>query len=336
MSLEPISPSQHTTPTPQACHEDVFTAFGRSIRRLGSECFDRLKALLEKWVIDITSCFVYLGSTKSIMSCIGIGSSYLDKKREELKKLHPGGVEVDLPNEGANINGFFVKADPSKSNGRVTLLTYGNTEFYEREGPEYLEMLLSRGYSVFTYNTAGFGKSTGQPSPTRCISDEECAFKYLKEQQGYHESDVLIWGRSISTGPAINCAMKHSPGGVFIDGGYSDLPRVCYTLVPILQISFFKEMIERHFNYRCTESLKELMVRNFVMLNRTEDTLMTTFFHHANSNFDAFSQSPHHENLKRSDHIIDWEMNHGRPVWTTPEVVEKVFHTIEANWGHGN
>merc|ERR1712113_709908 len=88
------------------------------------------------------------------------------------------------------------------------LFSHGNAEDlgmiiqYFREVSHILEV------NIFAYEYTGYGMSTGEPHEQATYADIEAAFKYLRDIIGMPWQEVVLYGRSIGTGPSIHLATK--------------------------------------------------------------------------------------------------------------------------------
>lgn len=102
------------------------------------------------------------------------------------------------------IPAFFIDRD-----AKFTLLfSHGNAEDigmiiqYFRELSHILEV------NIFAYEYTGYGMSTGEPYEQALYADIEAAFKYLRDIIGIPWTEVVLYGRSIGSGPSIHLATK--------------------------------------------------------------------------------------------------------------------------------
>lgn len=73
---------------------------------------------------------------------------------------------------------------------------------YFREVSHILEV------NIFAYEYTGYGMSTGEPYEQAIYADIEAAFKYLRDIIGIPWHEVVLYGRSIGSGPSIHLAAK--------------------------------------------------------------------------------------------------------------------------------
>lgn len=102
------------------------------------------------------------------------------------------------------IPAFFIDRD-----AKFTLLfSHGNAEDlgmiiqYFREVSHILEV------NIFAYDYTGYGMSTGEPNEQAVYADIEAAFKYLRDIIGIPWTEVVLYGRSIGSGPSVHLATR--------------------------------------------------------------------------------------------------------------------------------
>lgn len=71
------------------------------------------------------------------------------------------------------------------------------------------------GFNVLAYDYPGLGLSEGPLSETGCHEALEDVFAWLRER-GVRPEDILLYGRSIGSGPTVRLAAKESVGGVIL------------------------------------------------------------------------------------------------------------------------
>eukprot|EP00927_Polykrikos_kofoidii_P063045 TRINITY_DN57853_c0_g1_i1.p1 TRINITY_DN57853_c0_g1~~TRINITY_DN57853_c0_g1_i1.p1 ORF type:complete len:268 (+),score=26.61 TRINITY_DN57853_c0_g1_i1:304-1107(+) len=91
---------------------------------------------------------------------------------------------------------------------RVILYSHGNAEDLGQR-LAYLDLMAQTCASdVFAYEYCGYGLSEGEPSEENCILAIEAAYEYLLQSFSPHR--IVLFGRSIGSGPTIDLAMRHS------------------------------------------------------------------------------------------------------------------------------
>ncbi|KAK1258155.1 hypothetical protein QJS04_geneDACA021691 [Acorus gramineus] len=62
--------------------------------------------------------------------------------------------------------------------------------------------------SLVRYDYSGYGQSTGKPSEHNTYADIEAVYKYLVENYGVKEEEVILYGQSVGSGPTLDLATR--------------------------------------------------------------------------------------------------------------------------------
>ena len=116
-----------------------------------------------------------------------------------------------------------VHRKPTAAKEQLTILySHGNAEDLALSLP-YIEMLAeATGCAVFAYDYVGYSLSKlqegGVASEEGCLRSIQCAWRYLVDEQSIPPAQVIIYGRSIGSGPSVDLASRsevvgsaHSP-----------------------------------------------------------------------------------------------------------------------------
>ncbi|KAL4639867.1 hypothetical protein ACB092_03G249700 [Castanea dentata] len=120
-------------------------------------------------------------------------------------------VDVDVlkisTKKGNEIVAMYVK-NPSAS---MTLLySHGNAADLGQMFHIFTELSLHLGVHVMGYDYSGYGQSSGKPSEQDTYADIDAAYKCLEETYGVKEEDIILYGQSVGSGPALELAI-HLP-----------------------------------------------------------------------------------------------------------------------------
>ncbi|MDH4473201.1 MAG: alpha/beta fold hydrolase [Fluviicola sp.] len=132
---------------------------------------------------------------------------------EKLAKTHSFSFETafrefDLTTpDGESLNGLLFSGD--SSHRRLIFYLHGNTgSLQDQEGPS--AFYTSLGYDICCFDYRGFGKSSGSnTNQDQLVDDVRLVYKHLKKQ--YKESEIVIIGYSLGTGPATILASENNP-----------------------------------------------------------------------------------------------------------------------------
>lgn len=120
-----------------------------------------------------------------------------------------------LPSKGAQGDDAVLSKDSSMEtagwpdfSGPTVIICNPNAAYYETMvyQPSWLNFWLRRGYNVLLFNYAGYGRSTGKPSPPRIAEDGDCVINFLKSKG---ISMIGVYGRSIGGIAACHLARRH-------------------------------------------------------------------------------------------------------------------------------
>lgn len=78
--------------------------------------------------------------------------------------------------------------------------------------------------NILAYDYTGYGESSGEPSEDACYADIEAAYDYLVNDRKLDPRQILLYGRSVGSGPATYLASKLSIERVPIGGLILECP----------------------------------------------------------------------------------------------------------------
>jgi uncharacterized protein len=137
--------------------------------------------------------------------------------------------------DGETINGLYF---PGEDKSKVILYFHGNAG--DLSGWQFVaEDLLPSGLSIFIIDYRGYGKSTGKISERGLYADAHAAFQYLIEKRKIKAESVLLYGRSIGSGVAVELASQRKCAGLILESSYSSLATLANEKVPFFFPSFY-------------------------------------------------------------------------------------------------
>lgn len=126
---------------------------------------------------------------------------------------------------------------PNPSAKFTLLVSHGNAEDLG-DDRYWLDSLRHAGFSVFAYDYEGYGTSEGKPSEKACYEDAAAAYEYLAVDLKTAPNRIIIFGRSVGTGPAAYVAAKRPSAGVILQSPFVSAFRVL-TRIPLLPFDKF-------------------------------------------------------------------------------------------------
>lgn len=101
-----------------------------------------------------------------------------------------------------------------------------------------LREIRDSGFAVFAYDYQGYGTSQGKPSEYNVYRDIEAAYGYLTEQLRVPPKRIILYGRSLGGGPAVDLASRQPVGGLVVESSFVSAFRVL-TRIPLLPFDRF-------------------------------------------------------------------------------------------------
>ncbi len=90
------------------------------------------------------------------------------------------------------------------------------------------------GRSILVFDYPGYGKSTGTPTENGCYEAAEAAYRWLTDTKQIKVGNVLVAGRSLGTGVAVNLASNVTCEGLVLISPYTTLPEAGQHRCPVL------------------------------------------------------------------------------------------------------
>lgn len=152
----------------------------------------------------------------------------------------PGQVGVKLIPVGRG-EAVAVQHLPNPDARYTLLFSHGNAEDLGHLQP-LLRRLHGAGFAVLAYDYRGYGLSTGsRPSEKRAIEDAEAVYDFATSELGVRPDRLIVHGRSLGGGPALEVASRHPVAGVVLESTFVSTYRVVTTL-PLLPFDRFPNL----------------------------------------------------------------------------------------------
>jgi len=123
--------------------------------------------------------------------------------------LHPS-RHFWLNSSESRIPAFFIE----RPNAQVTILfSHGNAEDLGMIYDWFNDLARALRVNIMAYDYTGYGKSNGSPHEYYCYEDIEAAYRYLIEVRRLQPEQIVLYGRSLGSGPSCYLAAKTSREG---------------------------------------------------------------------------------------------------------------------------
>lgn len=119
----------------------------------------------------------------------------------------------------------YYKAWPSGA-PKIILYFHGNAEDIGRAEDFLLALYNELFLHVVAMEYPGYGIYTGSPNEQSICSDALNVYDYITQVLGWKEKDVILFGRSIGTGPATHVASLRNPGMLVLMSAFTSIKDV--------------------------------------------------------------------------------------------------------------
>jgi fermentation-respiration switch protein FrsA (DUF1100 family) len=164
---------------------------------------------------------------------------------------------------------------PNPASTYTILYIHGNAEDLGDIQP-VLQQLQTIGFSVFAYDYRGYGTSQGKPSERNAYRDVDTAYEYLTQKLGVLPERIVVYGRSVGAGSAVDLAARKPVAGLIMESAFTTAFRV---VVPIPILPFDK--------FRNIDKIKRVNCPVLVMHGRVDEVVP---FQHGQRLFAAASE----------------------------------------------
>lgn len=130
--------------------------------------------------------------------------------------------------KGSRIPATYIATPGAK----LTLLySHANAEDLGNIYPWCKFLSKALGVNLLAYDYSGYGLSSGDTCEENCYADITAAYNYLLEIRKIHPKNIVLYGRSLGSGPSCYLAMKtaeqgHSVGGLILHAPFLSIYRV--------------------------------------------------------------------------------------------------------------
>lgn len=140
-------------------------------------------------------------------------------------------------NDGYTISSIYLPVPKAQY---VVLYNHGNGEDLG-DIRSRLEYLRNKGFSILAYDYPGYGTSSGRSNEAVAYQTAETAYSYLTDKLHISPDRIILYGRSIGSGMAVEMAKRHGGAGLILEGAFVSAFRVM-TRWPILPFDKFNNL----------------------------------------------------------------------------------------------
>lgn len=169
--------------------------------------------------------------------------------------------DVTMGVDEDTLHAWFAPAD---SGAPVVLFCHGNAGNIA-DRMDMVKWMHQVGLSVLIFDYRGYGRSTGRPSEQATYADAEAAYQWLR-QRGYHDSDIVLFGKSLGASVAAYLAQDRPVRALVLESAFAsltDVAAVHYPWVPVRWILKYR--------YPTTDYVKRMLAPVTVIHSREDE-----------------------------------------------------------------
>ncbi len=207
----------------------------------------------------------------------------------------PAGAESLTINAagGHSLAAVLLRAEPAEDSGFWILHLHGNADSAFSVGQlRHGEQLRALGLNVLAVDYRGFGRSSGVASERHIEEDAEAAYQELI-RRGVSPRQIIIWGHSLGSGPAVFVASRHPAAALVLFGAYTSVPDVAADTYPYLPVRWLAGI---HFN--SLQRMRDVHMP-VVIAHSVSDSIIP--YHHAPQLYAAANEP---KRLLRLDEVV--------------------------------
>lgn len=146
-----------------------------------------------------------------------------DESRSPFEQVH------FTSEDGTRLHGLFM---PHPNPRAIALFCHGNAGNVASRAWSLWVLNQRHELAVLTFDYRGYGKSEGRPSERGVLADARAARAWLAKRTGVREPDILLMGRSLGGGVAVDLAANDGARGLVLASTFSSLPDVAAHHMP--------------------------------------------------------------------------------------------------------
>ena len=257
------------------------------------------KRMLKSLIFIYAFFAVYVYFRADSMIFVPQPSSYQDN--QDILKIKTG--------DNKSISAIYLRNPQAKY---TILYAHGNAEDLGYIKSR-LEKIRDLGFSVFAYDYRGYGTSEGTPTEKAAYQDINTAYNYLTQTLKVPPQKIIVFGRSVGGGSAVDLASKKPVGGLIVESSFTSIFRVVVH-VPLLPFDKFTNLAK----------IKKVKCPVLIIHGKTDEIIP---FSHGEKLFAAVSSPKLSFWVEKASHN-DLSFVAGEKYW---EILKKFADLVEKN-----
>jgi fermentation-respiration switch protein FrsA (DUF1100 family) len=137
--------------------------------------------------------------------------------------------------DGTRLHGWWCRRLDARPDDPVLLFFHGNAGNLSHRADLLIELATRTPASVFIVGYRGYGRSEGRPKEAGLYLDARAAWTHLTEVSGVGADRIVIFGKSLGGGVAVDLAMEAPAAGLIVESSFTSIPDMAgahYPFVP--------------------------------------------------------------------------------------------------------
>ncbi len=128
------------------------------------------------------------------------------------------------------LHGWYI---PHQGSKQTLLFFHGNAGNISHRG-DSVEIFHRLGLNVFIFDYRGYGKSQGKPDEQGLYKGARAAWRYLTDERGLKQQDIILFGRSLGGVIAAELASEVEPSGLILESAFSSAKDMAGVVFPVI------------------------------------------------------------------------------------------------------
>lgn len=191
--------------------------------------------------------------------------------------------------DNVRLHGWYI---PNPQSEQVLLFFHGNAGNISHRR-DSIELFHRLGLNIFIIDYRGYGKSRGKPDEQGLYLDAATAWRYLTEEKGLPNNQILIFGRSLGGAVAARLASGVQARALILESTLSSAHDFARAVFPVLS-----RLVVMRYDFNTAENIRRVHYPVLV-LHSPADEIMP--FHLGEKIFQA-AHTPKHFVRMQGDH----------------------------------
>lgn len=145
----------------------------------------------------------------------------------------PDGERVQIPNaDGERLTAWFLPPRGEAGTAGAVIWFHGNAETVAGLAPVIRELRPEHA-ALLAVEYRGYGESSGTPTVANVQRDADAAWEWLAARPEIDSSRIVVYGRSLGTGPALQLGATHPVAGLVLESAFTTLRALARAHYPI-------------------------------------------------------------------------------------------------------